>query len=191
MTLVAVAVAAFSTVQWLSLQGEADTRAAVRSAAEDFMVTLTNWDASDGLEDTRDALKEAGTGDFLTEVDELFGGTLGDDLEAAAAVSTGDVEDVFVQRIEGDEAVAFGVVTQELATDLTDQTDRTIRSARLTMQRVDGRWLVSEVQLLVDDTTAATSDVTDAPAGGAPADDASAPDATTSDAPAPSEEATP
>lgn len=158
---VAILVAAFSTFQWLTLQGQADTRAAVQRTAEEFMVALTNWDASDGLQDTRDALKAAGTGDFVGEVDELFGGTLGADLEAAAAVSTGEVQDVFVQRIEGDEAVALGVVVQELTTNLTDEPDRTVRSARLTLQRVDGAWLVSNVQLLVDDT--ATDAVADAP----------------------------
>lgn len=160
----AILVAGFSTVQWLGLQAEADAREEVQRAAAEFMATLTNWDATDGLEATRDELRAVGTGPFLDEVDELFGGSLGADLEAADAVSDGEVQDVFVQRIEGDEAVAFGVVLQRLETNLAADADRTLRSARITLQRVDGVWLVSNVQLLMDDGAAPP----DAVADGAP-----------------------
>lgn len=148
---VAVLVAVAATSQWLSLRAEEQTRQEVQRVAEEFVVALTTWDASDGLQDTREELREAGTGAFAAEVDELFGGTLGDELEEAEAVSEGEVEDVFVQRIQGDEAIVLGVVIQELRTNLTDTPDRTVRSARLTLTREDGRWLVSGVQLLADD----------------------------------------
>lgn len=147
---VAVLVAMATTSAWLSLRSEAETREDVQRAAEEFVVALTTWDASDGLDDTREELRAAGTGAFLDEVDELFGGTLGDELEQVEAVSTGEVQDVFVQRIRDGEAIALAVVLQEVRTNLSDEADVTVRSARLTMVEEDDRWLVSEVQLLND-----------------------------------------
>lgn len=148
---VAMLVAIATTSQWLELRAQEQTRQEVLRAAEEFVVALTTWDASDGLEDTREELRAAGTGAFLAEVDDLFGGTLGQELEEVDAVSTGDVQDVFVQRIQEDEAIALGVVVQQVSTNLSDTPDTTVRSARLTLTREDGRWLVSGVQLLADD----------------------------------------
>lgn len=156
---VAVLVAIATTSQWLELRAEDQTRQQVLRAAEEFVVALTTWDASDGLQDTRDELRAAGTGAFLSEVDELFGGSFGEELEEVEAVSTGDVQDVFVQRIQEDEAIALGVVVQVVSTNLTDTPSRTVRSARMTLTREDDRWLVSGVQLLADDVEGA------APAG--------------------------
>jgi Mce-associated membrane protein len=146
----ALAVAGVSTWQWLVLAAADDTREQVQRAAETFVLELTNWDASEGLAGTREELQAAGTGEFLQEVDELFGGTLGAELEAVDAVSTGEVQDVFIQRIEGDQAIAFAVVLQQLSTSVSDQPERTVRSARMELTEVDGRWLVSSVQLLAD-----------------------------------------
>lgn len=157
---VAVLVAMATTSQWLALRAEDQTRQDVLRAAEEFVVALTTWDASDGLEDTREELREAGTGSFLTEVDELFGGTLGDELEEVEAVSTGDVQDVFVQRIQDDEAIALGVVVQRVSTNLSDAPDRTVRSARMTLTYEGERWLVSGVQLLADDVQGAAPEGT-------------------------------
>lgn len=157
---VAVLVAMATTSQWLALRAEDQTRQQVLRAAEEFVVALTTWDASDGLQDTRDQLRAAGTGTFLTEVDELFGGSFGEELEEVEAVSTGDVQDVFVQRIQENEAIALGVVVQEVRTNLTDTPSRTVRSARMTLTREDDRWLVSSVQLLADDVEGAAPDET-------------------------------
>lgn len=157
---VAVLVAIATTSQWLQLRAEDQARQEVLRAAEEFVVALTTWDASDGLEDTREELRAAGTGAFLAEVDELFGGSLGEELEEVEAVSTGDVQDVFVQRIQEGEAIALGVVVQELSTNLSDDPERTVRSARMTLTREDDRWLVSSVQLLADDVQEAAPEGT-------------------------------
>lgn len=158
---VAVLVAIATTSQWLALRAEDQTRQDVQRAAEEFVVALTTWDASDGLEDTREELRAAGTGGFLDEVDELFGGSLGDELEEVEAVSVGEVQDVFVQRIQEGEAIALGVVVQEVRTNLADAPERTVRSARLTLTEEGDRWLVSGVQLLADDAGAAPDGTVD------------------------------
>jgi hypothetical protein len=167
----ALVMAGISTWQWLSLENEQRAREEVQRAAETFIVGLTNWDATDGLEDTRTRLEELGAGSFVDEVDELFGGTLGAELEAAGAVSRGEVQDVFVQRIEGDQAVVFAVAVQELSTDLSDAAERTVRSARLELTRVEGAWRVSSVQLLADGGAVPDEAVSEEPATEEPATD--------------------
>lgn len=148
---VAVLVAAASTSQWLALRAEEQTRQEVQRAAEEFVVALMNWDASDGLEDTREELRDRGTGAFLTEIDETFGGDGGTEAEEFGYVSVGDVQDVYIQRIQEDEAVALGVVVQTITAESIDVAERTVRSARITLVREDDRWLVSAVDVFVID----------------------------------------
>lgn len=145
---VAVLVAIATTTQWLALRAQEQTREDVQRAAEEFVVELTTWDASDGLDDTREALEDAGTGTFLVELEDLFGGEVRAEAEELEAVSTGDVQDVFVQRIREDEAIAFAVVVQEIRSKLADVPEQTVRSVRLTLVREEDRWLVSSVDVL-------------------------------------------
>ncbi len=125
--------------------------AAVEQTAGQFALDLTTWDASDGMADTRERLREAGTGAFAADVDELFGGT--DDLATLAelgARSEGEVRDVLVQSLEGDEATALAVVVQRVTTAVTEGEEVSLRYALLTLQREDGVWRVHEVELVVD-----------------------------------------
>lgn len=146
--------------------------AAVEQTAGQFALELTTWDASDGMGDTREALREAGTETFAADVDALFGGT--DDLatlEELGARSEGEVRDVFVQSLEGDEAEALAVVVQRVTTEATEGEEVSLRYALLTMQR-DGRtWRVDAVELVVDalQQTAERTDPTELPGFGEPA----------------------
>lgn len=164
----AAIVALVSTVQWLRLADREATRDEVETAAATFVIELTNWDATDGLADTREALQAAGTPAFRNEVDELFGGELGTELETVGAVSRGEVQDVFLQRIEeapgsGEEAgpddeplptaVVFAVVEQTVASELSDVPDVIRRSARIVLHRIDGAWKVADVELIQDDSS--------------------------------------
>lgn len=157
-TLAAVALAVFSTLQWRALATDQSTRAEVEAVAAAFLLELTTWDASDGLGDTRDQLASYGTGAFLDEVDELFGAELSAELRDVAATSEGEIQDVFLQRVEDDRAVVFGVVLQTQDTTETDP-DTIARSARVVLERVDGTWKVSQVQM-VDAGTTSLGDVT-------------------------------
>lgn len=157
-TLAAVALAVFSTLQWRALATDEATRAEVEAVAAAFLLELTTWDASDGLGDTRDQLASYGTGEFLDEVDELFGAELSADLRDVAATSEGEIQDLFLQRVEHDRAVVFGVVLQTQDTAETDP-DTIARSARVVLDRVEGTWKVAQVQM-VDAGTTSLGDVT-------------------------------
>lgn len=144
----AVAVAVVATVQWRDLADREAAREDVAAAASAFLVHLTTWDADDGLDDTRAALEAAGTDGFRAEVDDLFGGELGAALEEIGAASEGEVRDLFVQRIEGDQALVFAVVVQRVDADADEQV--TVRSARVHLERSGDGWLVEQVDLVED-----------------------------------------
>jgi hypothetical protein len=151
---------------------------AVEQAAGQFALDLTTWDASDGMGDTRERLREAGTETFAADVDELFGGT--DDLatlEELGARSDGEVRDVLVQSLEGDEAVALAVVVQRVTTEVTEGEEISLRYARLGLRREGGTWRVDQVELVIDalQQAADRSDLSELPGfgdtdDGAPAD---------------------
>jgi nucleoid DNA-binding protein len=146
---------------------EADL-AAVEQTAGEFALALTNWDASDGMGDTREQLRGYGTETFAADVDDLFGGT--DDLATLAelgARSDGEVRDVLVQRLDGDAATALVVVVQRVTTEVTEGEEVSLRYAELQLVR-DGDWRIDQVDLVVDalQETAQRSDATDLPGFG-------------------------
>lgn len=150
----ALAVAVTSTVQWQQLAAEQAMREEVDAAAGSFVLTLTTWDASEGMAATREELREAGTERFAGEVDELFGTT--EDLaglEDIGARSEGEVRRSFVQEVEDDRATALVVVDQRITADVLDGEEASVRYAELDLVRTSGDWLVDEVELLVDVAT--------------------------------------
>jgi len=152
----AVAVAAAATWRWQELAGQERQREAVAAAAGDLALALTNWDAADGMADTRESLQASGTEAFGGDVDDLFGGT--EDLAALTelgARSDGEVRDVFVQSLDEDRATALAVVVQRLTTD--DGQETNVRFAHLALTRGGGGWLVDDVELLVDASQQATA----------------------------------
>lgn len=148
---IAVAVAVVSIVLWRGLAEETATRDTVATAASNFLVTLTSWDATDGLDDTREALREAGTGRFAEEVDQLFGDTQDlAQLQDLGARSEGTIQDLFVQSVEGNQAEVFAVVVQRVDVDGSEQSSRTDRFARLRLERTQAGWQVANVELIAD-----------------------------------------
>lgn len=139
--------AVFATLQWLPLRAEQQAQAAVETRTLNFLQDLTNWDASEGLDATREQLRSYGTEEFLDQVDDFFGGQVGEQLVQAEVESTGEVHDLFVQRIENDEARVFAVVRQELANNVADAPEVVFRGIRVTLVEGDG-WQVRDAELL-------------------------------------------
>lgn len=169
--LIALATIVVAAVLITQARGATAERDAVEQAAGQFALELTTWDASDGMGDTRESLREAGTETFAADVDQLFGGT--DDLatlEELGARSEGEVRDVLVQSLEGDEAEALAVVVQRVTTEATEGEEVSLRYALLTMRHDGGTWRVDAVELVVDalQQTAERTDPTELPGFGEP-----------------------
>lgn len=150
--LLAIVLAGLLAWMWFGelrpLQQAEDDRDTVRSAAVNFLTQLTNWDAAEGLNDTQDELIALGTEAFATEVNSVFSAM--DDLVAAEARSTATIEDLFVQSIEDDAAVVFGVVEQTITTNTPGEPSVVLRSFRATFVPSDGGWLVQRMELVAE-----------------------------------------
>ena len=143
-------VAIFSTLQWRDLAGRQASIDSARAAAITFAQDLTNWDASDGLDDEIETLRNQGTGPFLDEIELVFGGDeLTSQLEADGVSATGDVQEAFVQDLQGGVAEVFTVVSVTYeATEVQDRLDPVTFPASLVLERAgDGGWLVREVTI--------------------------------------------
>jgi hypothetical protein len=153
--LLALAIAAivFLFVESQELRAHEAAREEVERVSGTFMLTLTTWDGTQDMADTREELRAAGTDRFAGEVDELFGTT--EDLAGLAEIgarSEGDVRRSFVQEIDGDQATALIVVVQRLSSDLTDEDEVAVRYAEIELLDRGGEWRVDDVELLVDVT---------------------------------------
>jgi hypothetical protein len=160
LVVLAVATALVSTWRWQQLATIERAREDVAATTSQFVTALTTWDASAGMGATRDELQARGTEVFARDVDELFGTT--EDLRGLAelgARSEGEVRDVYIQSLAGDRAAGLAVVVQRVTTDEVDSPEVHLRYASVGLERVDGRWLVDDVELLIDA----------APSSGAPA----------------------
>jgi hypothetical protein len=154
----AVLAAVFATWRWQELAAQERAREDVAASVSAFVTSLTTWDASAGMSEVREELRAGGTESFARDVDELFGST--EDLAGLAelgARSEGEVESVYVQSLRGEVAEALAVVVQQVSTDTSDFPEVHRRFAEVVLQRVDGRWLVEDLQLLVDTAPSATS----------------------------------
>lgn len=148
-TVVAVAVAAISTYQWqvlASAEGRADS---ARTAAIAFMQDLTTWDATDGLDDEVERLRAQGTGPFLDELQFLFGGDeLTSQLQADGVTARGEIQESYVQDLEGEQAEVFVVVSVTYDAEAIDSARAPVTvPATLVLEHGDGGWLVQEVSV--------------------------------------------
>lgn len=145
----ALAAAAFSTWQWQELAARADRADSARAAALAFVTDLTNWDASDGLDDEIDTLREQGTGPFLDEIDLVFGGDeLTAQLRQANVSASGEVQEAFVQDLGDGTAEVFVVVSVTYAApELSDEPSPVIFPAQIVLEEQGPGWLVRQVSV--------------------------------------------
>lgn len=138
-------------LQWRDLRSQESARAEAATTAIEVVRLLTEWDASDGLDDTRADLKALAAGEFATQIDELFGSEAAQALEDAKVSSSGEIGDVFVQSIEGDTAEVFAVVTQTKTTEALPTPEAVVQRAAITLEHQDGKWVAVKVELTSDD----------------------------------------
>lgn len=147
LALIAVIAAATFATWWAPLHVEANEREAVRSTARELALRLTTFEGAQ-IEEWVAATQELSTGDYADEVTRLFDQEFRDALRDADAVSRGELIDLFVQDIDGDEALAFAVVRQTIANrHLADPVEDELRM-EISLERVDDEWLVSNVAVM-------------------------------------------
>jgi hypothetical protein len=144
--LVAVAAAGVFAYLWQSAVGsEADT-SALRAEARRFVLALTNF-GSETIERDVDRIRSFAAGPFADEVDELFGAEIIAAIETAEATSTGHVEEIFVQEMEGNSASVFAVVSEEVRNKNMTEPRTDVVRMEIGLIRLHDWWKIDRVNL--------------------------------------------
>lgn len=136
----------------------------MRTAAREFAVALTNFDAAT-IDADFDRIVAMATGDFAEEADRFYDDEIRADLREARATSRSEVRDLYVQRYDGASGSVFAVVDQTVANNLSPRPVTDVLRVELGLRRVDDEWKVSTVDVL-DAPAAAQADGLDATTDG-------------------------
>ena len=144
--LVALAAAGVFLFLWQSAMGTDAAASELRAEARRFVLALTNF-GSETIEGDVEEIRSYAAGSFAEEVDELFGKETIAAIEKAEATSTGRVEEIFVQDVDGNSASVFAVVTEEVRNKNMGEPRTDIVRMEVGLVRLGDRWKIDRVEL--------------------------------------------
>jgi hypothetical protein len=143
----ALAAAIVFAVLWWG--GKASDRRAedLQATTRQFLLALTNFKAETIQKDVAE-IRRFAIGDFSDQVQQFFGPDTVASIRSAKVQSTGQVESVFVESLESDQATVFGVVNESV-TNSASATPRT-EVIRIEIHLIDakGGWKIDRVDIL-------------------------------------------
>ena len=144
---VAVAAAVTFAVLWIDARGAARQQEEVAGSAREFLQALTNF-SPQTIEQDVEEIRSFAVGQFAEEVESTFSEERIQAIRESEAVSTGRVQSVFLQSLEGTTASVFAVVRQTII-------NRSLPAPRVDILRVDlgmietaDGWRVNSVEIL-------------------------------------------
>lgn len=161
----ALAAAVFAGIQWADLYAAERARREVADSARTVALRLTTFEG-ENIEEWYTATLETATGEYGQQLRDVFGQATRDQLREIEAVSRGEIDDLFVQDVNGDEARAFALVTQTYANTSTANPVEDHLRMDITLQKVEGEWLANEVAVLGPAGVVAPTGPTEPGAGG-------------------------
>jgi hypothetical protein len=144
--LLALAAAGTFAYLWQTSVGSQAAESELRSQARRFVLALTNF-GSKTIEDDVDEIRSFASGSFAKEVDELFGQETIAAIKKAEATSTGRVEKIFVQEIDGRSASVFAVVSEEVSNKNITEPRTDIVRMEVGLVRLNEQWKIDRVEL--------------------------------------------
>jgi hypothetical protein len=145
---IALAAAVTFALLWASGIGSADERQAeVRDTARRFLTALTNFSA-DRIDQDVAEIRAFGVGQFAEEVEQTFSEERLAAIRGNQVVSTGRVESVFVQSLEGSTASVFAVVNETIVNASLTAPRADVLRVELEMIETPDGWKVSTVEIL-------------------------------------------
>jgi hypothetical protein len=119
----------------------------VRDTARRFLLALTNFSAQ-RIEDDVEEIRAFGVGQFAEEVEQTFSEERLAAIRENQVVSTGRVESVFVQSLEGSTASVFAVVNETIVNASLTAPRADVLRVELEMIETPDGWKVSTVEIL-------------------------------------------
>ena len=133
--------------QWADLYAAEDARQEVQTAARQLALRLTTFEGAE-IEEWFSAAQRQATGEYRQQLVEVFDQRNRDALRDIEVVSTGEIQNLFVQDVTEDTASAFAVVKQTYVNNATNDPVEDQLRIDMTFKRVNGKWLGSEVAVL-------------------------------------------
>lgn len=141
-----IAAIAFA-VAWAPLYSEAKDRERVREAAEQLVLHLTTFEGATIDAWVQDTQRRA-TDDYAAEVNTLFDPELRGALRDAKAKSVGRLVNLFVQDVDGENALVFAVVRQTITNAASPEPVEDELRMQIELRQVDGDWKAAKVEVL-------------------------------------------
>lgn len=143
MTVAAVTFAAM----WAPLYLQNQDRERVREAAEDLVLHLTTFEGATIDEWVQETQRQA-TDTYAEEVNALFDPELRAALRDAEAKSVGRLVNLFVQDVDGDDAMVFVVVRQTITNAQTSEPVEDELRMQIELRNEGGQWKAAKVEVL-------------------------------------------
>lgn len=134
-------------VAWAPLYSAAKDRERVRESAEQLVLHLTTFEGATIDEWVQDTQRRA-TDDYAEEVNTLFDPELRGALREAKAKSVGRLVNLFVQDVDGDDAMVFAVVRQTITNAASPTPVEDELRMQIELRQVDGDWKAAKVEVL-------------------------------------------
>lgn len=131
---------------WNELRVEDEQRTEVRSAATDFVLALTNF-SSETIDVDATRIKSFAVGDFADEVDVFFGEDATAAIKEAQAESSSEIESLFIQSVDEDEASVFGVVSTTITNSVATEPQTDLVRLEVGLIETAQGWKVNRVEI--------------------------------------------
>lgn len=164
---VATVLAVVFAAMWAPLYLEKTDRERVREAAEDLVLHLTTFEGETIDEWVQQTQRQA-TDEYAEEVNALFDPELRAALRDAQAKSVGRLVSLFVQDVDGDDAMVFAVVRQTITNAQTSEPVEDELRMQIELRADGGQWKAAKVEVLGPQGSGQGGGAlpADAPAGG-------------------------
>lgn len=144
--MIAVGLAITLAILWQEAESSDNEREDVLATARDFVTALTNFSA-DTIEEDADEIRSFAVGEFEEEVDTFFGPRATAAIEEADATSTGEIDEIFIQSLEEDEASLFAVVTETITNAATTEPRTDTLRLEIGLIETGSGWKVGRVEV--------------------------------------------
>jgi hypothetical protein len=132
---------------WSTLNAQQNAAADAKAEASRFLVALTNF-RPNTVDADFSSIAAMATGDFAKQSASFFGSSIRSALQQARAQSDGQIRSIFVQKVDGDQAVVYAVVDQTYANAKTAVPATDVLRVELSLTQTDKGWKISEVSVL-------------------------------------------
>ena len=144
---IALGAAVFFFMMWRGADTAAAREGEVRATATQFLEALTTFDA-ETIDQDAEEIRSFATASFADEVDKFFGEDAQEAIRKAKATSDGEVRSLYIQSLQGEQAVLFALVNQTI-TNKTETDPRTdVLRIEVQMIETTSGWKVGKVDII-------------------------------------------